>query len=214
VKLLDLYCGAGGAARGYQLAGFHVTGVDVKAQPRYAGDRFVQGDALEFLAAHGREYDAVHASPPCHDHTTLVARTGPDGTGDLLPATRAALEAVGRPYVIENVPGAPMRPDIILCSEMFALRTIRHRWFELGGWWTLCPMHPPHTARTTSRNRIAGFLAGMHISVTGNVGVHCGPEAMGIDWMTGSELSQAIPPPYTRWIGERLAEHLAAEVAA
>lgn len=86
-RLLDLYCGAGGAARGYQLAGFHVTGVDNRPQPRYVGE-FHQGDALEFAATHGAEFDAIHASPPCHDHTTLVARTGPDGTGDLLPVGR------------------------------------------------------------------------------------------------------------------------------
>lgn len=209
MRMLDLYCGAGGAARGYQLAGWHVTGVDHRPQPRYAGDRFIEADALEYLAKHGTEYDAIHASPPCHDHSTLSARTGKDGTGLLLAATRELLDQTGQPYVIENVPGAPMRPDIILCGEMFGLRTIRHRWFELGGWWTLCPMHPPHTARTSSRKRLEDWLAGLHVSVTGDVGTYVGRQAMGIDWMTGAELSQAVPPPYTHWIGHRLAEHLA-----
>jgi DNA (cytosine-5)-methyltransferase 1 len=176
--------------------------------PRYAGDEFVQADALDHLYAHGREYDAVHASPPCHDHTTLAARSGRDGTGQLLAETRSLLEAMSLTYVIENVPGAPMRPDVILCGEMFGLRTIRHRWFELGGWWTLCPMHPPHTARTSTRKRMRDWLAGMHVSVTGDVGAHVGAEAMGIDWMIGRELSQAIPPSYTRWLGERLLAHL------
>lgn len=207
-RILDLFSGAGGAARGYQLAGFHVTGVDHRVQPRYAGDEFIEADALDYLAAHGAEYDAIHASPPCHDHTVLAARTGEDGTGGLLAATRDALDQTGLPYAIENVPGAPMRPDIILCGEMFGLRTIRHRWFELGGWWALCPMHPPHTARTSTRNRMRDWLAGLHVSVTGDVGTYLGREAMGIDWMTGAELSQAIPPAYTRFVGEQLLAHL------
>jgi DNA (cytosine-5)-methyltransferase 1 len=205
---LDLFSGAGGAARGYQAAGFHVTGVDNRPQPRFAGDEFVLGDALEYLAVHGREYDAIHASPPCHDHTTLSSRAGTDGSGWLLRATRKALDTTGRPWVIENVVGAPMRPDVILCGELFGLRTIRHRWFELGGWWVLCPMHPPHTARTSTRKRMRDWLAGMHVSVTGDVSTYLGREAMGIDWMTGAELAQAIPPVYTRWLGERLLANL------
>lgn len=207
-RLLDAYCGAGGAARGYQLAGFHVTGVDHRPQPRYVGDEFVQDDALDYLAAHGHEFDAIHASPPCHDHSTLSARAGKNGTGSLLQLTRLALDELALPYVIENVPGAPMRPDIILCGEMFGLRTIRHRWFELGDWWALCPMHPPHTARTSSRKRMRDWLAGLHVSVTGDVSTYVGREAMGIDWMTGAELSQAIPPVYTCWVGERLLAQL------
>lgn len=180
-RLLDLFCGAGGAARGYQLAGFHVTGVDNRPQPRYAGDAFILADALEYARTHAWGYDAIHASPPCHDHTTLAALAGRDGTGHLLADTRVLLDEAGLPYVIENVPGAPMRPDVILCGEMFSLRTIRHRWFELGGWWVLCPMHPPHTAKTSTRKRMRDWLAGMHVSVTGNVGVYVGREAMGID---------------------------------
>lgn len=207
MRLLDAYCGAGGAAAGYAAAGFEVFGVDNRPQPRYPFE-FVQADALEYISAHAADFDAVHASPPCHDHTTLSSRAGKDGTGDLLAATRDLLEQLGCPYVIENVPGAPMRPDIILCGEMFALRSIRHRWFELGGWWALCPMHPPHTAKTSSRNRMRDWLAGHHVSITGDVGTYLGQEAMGIDWMTGNELSQAIPPAYTRWLGERLMTHL------
>lgn len=203
-RLLDLYCGAGGAARGYQLAGFHVTGVDIEPQPRYAGDSFIQADALEYARSHAWGYDAIHASPPCHDHSNLSYRSGKDGSGYLLAATREVLNRLGRPYVIENVPGAPMRPDIILCGEMFGLRTIRHRWFELGGWWTLSPMHPPHTAKTSAKKRMRDWLAGMHVSVTGDVTMYVGREAMGIDWMTANELSQAIPPLFTRYIGTAL----------
>ena len=138
-RLLDLFCGAGGAAMGYHRAGFEVVGVDVKAQPRFPF-QFVRADALEYLAAHGGEFDAVAASPPCFDWSTLAAMTGGDGSGWLLDATRTALDALGRPYVMENVPGAPMRYGLRLCGSEFGLSTIdhdgqrvqlrRHRYFE------------------------------------------------------------------------------------
>lgn len=208
MRLLDLFSGAGGAAAGYAAAGFEVVGVDHAPQPRYPFE-FVQADALEFVADHGHKFDAVHASPPCHDHSTLRSLSGLDGTGDLLPATRDLLDRIDRPYVIENVPGAPMRPDLILCGAMFGLRTYRHRWFELGGWWALCPMHPPHTVPTSpGRGRMEAWAAGLNVSITGDIGSYVGPEAMGIGWMTGAELSQAIPPAYTQHVGELLAAHL------
>ena len=203
-RLLDLFCGAGGASVGYSRAGFDVTGVDNRYQPRYPFT-FVHADALEYLAQHGHNYDAIHASPPCHDHSSLVSRAGTDGTGWLLPATRDALIANGRPWVIENVPGADVRKDFVLCGGMFGLRTYRHRWFELSDpmLWVI-PEHPPHRARTSTKKRRRDFAAGMHISVTGDVSSWVGPACMGIDWMRGEELSQAIPPAYTEFIGSQL----------
>jgi DNA (cytosine-5)-methyltransferase 1 len=140
VRLLDLYCGQGGASEGYRRAGFDVVGVDLDYQPRHPGESlfrdriaFVQADALAFLRAHGRDFDAIHASPPCQRHSQCnnwqrgAAR---DAYPDLLDATRAELEAVGRPYVIENVVGAPLREDAMLCGTAFGLRVIRHRIFE------------------------------------------------------------------------------------
>lgn len=214
-RLLDLFSGAGGAARGYQMAGFHVTGVDLHPQPRYAGDEFVRADALEYLDAHGHEFDAVHASPPCHDHTALRSRTADHGTGWMLDATRKRLEALPQPWVIENVPGAAMRVDLRLCGGMFGLRTYRHRWFELSsrGFMLALPVHPPHVIRTSTKKRRVDWAAGMHVSVTGDVGVYVGREAMGIDWMNGDELSQAIPPAYTRLVGEHLMTQLAERAA-
>ncbi|HZN72489.1 MAG TPA: DNA cytosine methyltransferase [Micromonosporaceae bacterium] len=201
-RLLDLYCGAGGAARGYQLAGWHVTGVDSQPQPRYAGDVFIQADALT-VPLDG--YDAAHASPPCHDHTSLTSIAGTDGTGWLLAATRERLAASGLPWIIENVPGAPMRCDVLLCGAMFRLRTQRHRWFELSDpMFPPTPEHPRHRVRTVTRARRRAWAAGLNVSVTGDVGSYVGPEALGIDWMTGNELSQAIPPAYTRLLGEHL----------
>lgn len=206
-RLLDLFCGAGGAARGYQLAGFHVVGVDIAPQPNYAGDEFVRADALEVLAdtRFVSGFRAVHASPPCQDHSALSALAGKHGTGHLLPDTRRVLDALGLPYVIENVPGAPMRPDVELCGCMFGLRTYRIRYFEVSGFAVMSPPHGPHRARTATSRRRERWARGWHVSVTGDVGTYVGPEAMGIDWMTGRELSQAIPPAYTRFIGERLA---------
>ncbi len=109
-KLLDLFSGAGGATRGYQLAGFYVTGVDIAPQPRYVGEVFVQGDALEYLAAHGHEFDAIHASPPCQSYSTLEAVNRGAAYAEKYPKLvlplRELLQGIGKPYVIENVPGA------------------------------------------------------------------------------------------------------------
>lgn len=210
-RLLDLYSCAGGAAMGYHRAGFEIVGVDINPQPRYPFEHHT-ADALEFLAAHGHEFDAIHASPPCHDHTALKSRSGEDGSGWLLAATRAAL-ADHPVTVIENVPGADMRVDLLLCGAMFGLRTYRHRWFEITGPWMLtAPWHPRHVVRTSTKKRRACWDAGMNISVTGDVGTYVGSRAMGIDWMTGDELSQAIPPAYTEYIGSQLVEHLNATV--
>ncbi|MGW5923840.1 DNA methylase [Nocardia fluminea] len=209
-RLLDLYCKAGGASMGYHRAGFDVTGVDIEPQPRYPFT-FVQGDALEFLIAHGHEFDAIAASPPCHDHTPLSSRAGVNGSGWLLGATLNELAAQPVPWVVENVMGAEMRADAVLCGSMFGLRTYRHRKFAIDTripWLPAVPWHPPHTARTSTRDRRTGFAAGMNVSVTGDVGSWLGPACMGIDWMTGSELAQAIPPAYTHHLGLHLLDHL------
>ena len=202
-RLLDLFCGAGGAAVGYHRAGFDVTGVDVKPQPRYPF-AFVQADALDYLAGHGHEYDAVHASPPCQAYLRywMVAKDGRHP--DLLGPTRAALLSSGRPWVIENVVGAPFAHYVQLCGTMFGLRVYRHRRFETS-WLLMQPEHPPHLVKIGSRLRQpkAHFLAGGWVSIAGNIGSFPA-SAMGIDWMTGDELSQAIPPAYTEWIGKHL----------
>jgi DNA (cytosine-5)-methyltransferase 1 len=208
-RLLDLFCGAGGASMGYHRAGFDVTGVDISPQKRYPFT-FIQGNALEYLAAHGHEYDAIAASPPCQAYTPLRARHAHKDYPDLVAITRAALLAAGKPYVIENVPGAPLHDYITLCGTMFGLRVYRHRRFESATPLSP-PHHPAHTVKAgghkSQRQRKAHYLAGGFVTVTGNVGSYCGP-AMGIDWMTGEELSQAIPPAYTEYIGRQLIERL------
>ncbi|WP_433680670.1 DNA methylase [Nocardia sp. CA-119907] len=207
-RLLDLFSCAGGAAMGYHRAGFEVVGVDILTQPRYPFEHHV-ADALEFLAAHGEEFDVIHASPPCQAYSPLHALSPHLEYPDLVAATRSALDALGKPYVIENVMAAPLDRDhsIVLCGGMFGLRTYRHRRFE-SRIPLRPPTHPKHVIRTATRQRRARWAQGWHISVTGDVGRYVGPEAMGIDWMSGDELCQAIPPAYTEHIGEQLRTHL------
>ena len=214
-KLLDLFCGAGGAAMGYHRAGFEVVGVDHKPQPNFPFE-FHQADALEYIAEHGHKFDMIHASPPCQ----IYSVTSSLSTGDhpaLIKPVRAALQAVGRPYVIENVPGAPLKNPLMLCGTMFGLQVIRHRLFETSPiiWWP--PTQCQHIGRASSAGRGGknGYLPGTlknfaYITVCGNDYIaDDGRRAMGIDWMTKRELSQAIPPAYTKWIGEWMIEYLA-----
>lgn len=189
---------------GYHRAGFEVVGVDLSPQANYPFE-FVQADALEYLTEHGHMFDAIHASPPCQDHSPLKSRAGLHGTGWLLPATIEAVQATGLPFVIENVMGADMPRDLVLCGEAFGLRTVRHRKFHLGGFTVEPTPHPPgHKARTSTKKRRTCWEAGFNISVTGDIGTTIGGLALGIDWMNGNELSQAIPPAYTEHIGRQL----------
>ncbi len=149
-RLLDLFCGGGGASEGYRLAGFDVVGVDHLPQRHYRGGAFVQADALDFVRAHGHEFDAIHASPPCQAYSSLRSLQPTKEYPDLIPATREALIATGKPHVIENVPGAPLGGGdtylLMLCGTMFGLATPdgraeiwRHRLFETNWFFGLRP---------------------------------------------------------------------------
>lgn len=219
MRLLDLCCGVGGATRGYQRAGFHVTGVDIAPQPDYCGDGFHQGDAFAYLVAHWHEFDAVHASLPCQASAaptrgTNAARNAATGRRhlDLNPAGRALLDEIGLPYVMENVQGSVLRRDVTLCGEMFGLPQIRHRYFELGGWSTSQPAHAPHRGRVRGW-RHGRYFDGPYLAVYGNGGGKATAEecrsAQGIDWSWDrAGLVEAIPPAYTEYIGVRLAANL------
>lgn len=206
-RLLDLFCGAGGAGMGYHRAGFDVTGVDIAPQPHYPF-ALVQADALEYLAAHGGEYDMVHASPPCQGYSRLRHLPWLKGREYpmLIPAVREALQALGKPYVIENVTDAPLM-GAELCGAALGLPISRHRRFECSDvlLFPACPGHEPlaHGGATMGRKyRSSGGITG--VKVDGEAGWRAAAEAMGIDWMTRAEAAQAIPPAYTEWIGRQM----------
>jgi DNA (cytosine-5)-methyltransferase 1 len=201
-RLLDLFCGAGGAAMGYQQAGFDVVGVDIVDQPRYPFE-FHQADALTYPLD---GFDAVHASPPCQAFTAY-RRKGHgvgDGYPDLIAPMRSRLQTSGLPYVIENVPGAPLENPVQLCGSSFGLDVRRHRLFESSlallallcdhGWQK--PRFPCATNRLNLRRTVEVGVWRIPLQVQ--------QRAMGIDWMTLEELSEAIPPAYTEHIGRQL----------
>lgn len=208
MRLLDLFCGAGGAAMGYHRAGFNeIVGVDIKPQKRYPFE-FVLGDALEYLSEHGQEFDVIHASPPCQAYS-VTRSLHHNSYPMLIEETREALIATGKPYIIENVPGAPLIDPLVLCGTMFGLRVIRHRLFECNPQITFAPAMCEHDGRVSRRGEISSYATGEFITVAGhNFIADDGRDAMGIDWMTCKELAQAIPPAYTEWIGRQLLEML------
>jgi DNA (cytosine-5)-methyltransferase 1 len=222
-RLLDLFCGAGGAAVGYDRAGFEIIGVDIEPQPHYPFE-FHQGEVIGLLdwmlevdSVEFSGFDVIHASPPCQADSTMTARWGrQDEHPRLIAPVRRGLEALGVPYVIENVPGAPLISPLTLCGSMFGLRDAerqlrRHRLFESNVW--LWPPGPCHHARRS-------------VGVYGNPGgssardgitfgsVEDWREAMGIDWMNREELREAIPPAFTEFIGHQLIQALRHREAA
>lgn len=204
MRLLDLYSGAGGSAVGYNRAGFdEIVGVDIAPQKHYPF-AFVLGDAIEYCRLHGREFDAIHASPPCQKYSSMGHVQKDRQYPDLVAPTREALIATGKPYIIENVVGAPLREPIVLCGTMFGLRTYRHRLFE-SNVILVVPTHPKHTVRVAKAGR--PVHGGEFISVVGHFSdIALGRTAMGIDWIGRDKLAQAIPPAYTEYIGRQLLE--------
>ena len=211
-KLLDLFCGAGGAAAGYQQAGFYVVGIDINPQPHYCGDEFYQDNALTFPLD---GFNAYHASPPCQFASTIAKmnatlRPGKYSYPNLISPIRERLITTGKPYVIENVPPARefLTDYVQLCGSWFGLNLHRHRLFEcnfpvLG---TPCS-HYWQKRRFKSldkRNKNLATVVSVHgnLNYTGELSLR--QYAMGIDWMTNKEITQAIPPDYTEYIGKYL----------
>lgn len=194
---------------GYHRAGFEVVGVDITPQPRYPFEHHV-ADALEFVRERGHEFDAIHGSPPCQGYTALKAVHGNDWPL-LIEPLRDLLDEIGKPYVIENVQGAPVRRDLTLCGLQFDLKVFRHRYFELGGWSAGSIAHPSHHG-----HRVAGWRHGVKyegdmVAVYGDGGgkgsVADWQNALGIGWTDDRrELAEAIPPAYTEFIGRQLIE--------
>jgi DNA (cytosine-5)-methyltransferase 1 len=214
-RLLDLFCGAGGASVGYARAGFEVVGVDNRPQPNYPF-QFVQDDVLGVFDTWSLDeiacFDAVHASPPCQAFTKARRLQG-NAHADLVGPTRELLEATGLPWVIENVKGAPLRNPVMLEGQMFPeLNVHRPRLFETN-WPLEVPVLRPPAPRQTKMGRPP--RAGEAMQIVGHFSdVPAGRLAMGIDWMNQGELAQAIPPAYTELIGHQLLAHLEAREAA
>lgn len=204
MRLLDLFCGAGGAAMGYHRAGFNaIVGVDHLPQKHYPF-AFILGDALEYVREHGHDFDAIHASPPCQRYSSMSKKR--NDHADLYNPTRAALSKTGLPYVIENVIGAPYAHGLVLCGSMFGLVVRRHRNFETS-WLILQSLRCNHAAQ------------GRPITVTGHSGGRPRPHSwkghrpdwpriMGMEWATPDEVTQAVPPAYTEFIGKQLLAYL------
>ena len=206
--LLDLFCGAGGAAMGYHRAGFEVVGVDIKHQPRYPF-AFRQGDAMSpsdwLEALNGRWPDVIHASPPCQAFTSAQVIRGREHP-DLLTPIRQLLKASEASWAIENVVKAPMRADATLCGSMFGLEVERHRLFESN----VSLSEPPACNHVWKAGRPVGVYGHTGTKATGNTSGNHGflaadwRAAMDIDWMSRNELAQSIPPAYTEWVGRQI----------
>ncbi|MGW4914691.1 SAM-dependent methyltransferase [Streptomyces albidoflavus] len=208
LRALDGYCCQGGAGFGYSHAGFDVTGVDKNAQPRYPL-AFHQGDAIEFILTFGAGFDFIHVSPPCQHDTDCQRLQGNDHP-DLIAPTRDALNATGRPWVMENVRGAAakLRNPVMLCGTMFGLKTYRHRYFETGGGFTLAqPDHPAHTVPQAKMGR--PVPPGYYGQYVGNFsGVQAARDVLGVPWMNRDGIRECIPPAYTEHIGRAALAHL------
>ena len=224
---IDLFCGAGGAGMGLHRAGFDVIGVDIKPQPRYPFP-FIRGDALN-PPLDLRRAAFIWASPICQAHTSMRGmwngreKRGLEPHQDLIPQTRALLIGSGRPYCIENVPGAPLRATIMLCGTMFGLGTKngaelqRHRWFETSFMLLQPACHHKTFAvgvygegardRSQDRRRVVTVIGRtpqqniVRNEVRNTYTVDDARDAMGMPWATMAGLSQAIPPAYSEFIG-------------
>lgn len=213
-KILDLFCCAGGVAMGYSRAGFDIVGVDIDPQPRFPFE-FIQGDALELDMDFLKSFDAIHASPPCQSYSDLAKRNGNAHEWPrLVEPVREMLMASGKPYVIENVEGAPLINPTVLCGTMFkGLRVIRHRLFETNfpltapphGKHPICHTFDKRKSQYGKTNEMIDFVS---VTGGGNCTVRAASDAMGIDWMTKNELNESIPPAYTEHIGKQLMNYI------
>jgi DNA (cytosine-5)-methyltransferase 1 len=202
LKILDLFCGAGGAGYGYFLAGFEVTGIDNKEQKHYPFE-FILSDAFEYLVNNYNKFDAIHASPPCQQYTKSAKQWRKAGKEypDLITECRMLLTKTNKPYIIENVPDSPLINPIILNGSVFGLLVHRKRLFECNFF-----VDQPGIPKTKASIKMGRPVKeGDIIQPVGHFsGINYAKKQMQIDWMNISELAQAIPPAYTKYISKFL----------
>lgn len=221
-KLLDTFCKAGGCTKGYQQAGFYVVGIDIDPQPNYIGDDFIQMDAIDALKIlandnclvgqsgqryHQYDFAAIHASPPCQAYTKSATQWRKSGVEyvDLVDTVRRMLVSTKKPYIIENVPGSPLINPTLLNGAFFGLLVARKRLFETSFPLPFVLLPPDPKPVKMGRPVKDGDV----IQPVGNFsGVEYARKQMDIEWMNQSELAQAIPPAYTKWIGLHLIDFL------
>jgi DNA (cytosine-5)-methyltransferase 1 len=207
---LDMFCGAGGATKGLSYIFTHVTGIDSKPQFRYCGNQFIQGNALSFDLEFYQQFDFIWASPPCQAFVPMAHR---GDHHDLIAKTRALLTLINKPWVIENIPSAPLPSFITLCGTMDIfpfLRVVRHRRFE-SNFYIEQPAHlamedhPPVYSFDRRERRMQGLNEDdNYITCAGNnASLGAMSDAMGIHWMTRPEISQAVPPVYAKYIAKQ-----------
>jgi len=198
LKALDLCCSAGGASMGLHRAGFDVTGIDIKPQKRYPF-RFIQGDALN-LPVRLQDFDLIWASPHCQEYSrTRLMNPERKRFPEQIPQFREMLVSAGVPYIIENVPGAPLLNPIKLNGAMFGLPLYRERHFECS-FFVLTPniKHP----RGMTVKGIFPVICGDG-SIKSRDTIKRWKESLGIDWMVRHELAQAIPPAYSEYLARQ-----------
>jgi len=209
MRLLDIFCGAGGASKGYEIAGFEVTGIDVKSGKRYPY-KYIRKDFNALTVEDLQEYDVIHASPPCQTFSITknlrIAQNKKTDKKDLLDVTRQLLIDSGKPYILENVPGAPLRNPIQLCGSYFNLKVRRHRLFESN-----MPLKGSVCSHK-QQGRPVGIYGSLNDKIPGGgqtaENIEVAREAMGINWMIWTELVEAIPPMYTEFIGKQVMAHI------
>lgn len=203
MKALDLFCGAGGASMGLYQAGFEVVGVDFQYQPNYPC-KFLEDDVFNLELEWIRKFDFVWASPPCQMFTAYARNNEHVGKyPDLIGDVRKLLKNAEVWWVIENVPGASLRNYIKLCGSSFGLDIRRHRIFESNFW-----IQPVRCRHGWQKPRFPCATNRNYLRKTVEIGVWRIPletqrKAMGMDWMNRLELSQAVPPAYSKYIGEQ-----------
>lgn len=212
-KLLDLFCCEGGAGTGYSMAGFEITGVDIKYQKNNPHNLIVS-DAIEYALKYSKQYDAIHASPPCQSYSKALkhlAKPQPK----LISLVRDILENSGKPYIIENVPGAPLLKSsdlfgghgVELCGSMFGLKIRRHRIFETN--FQLPNMFCNHNRVYMNPHNSTGRRRMRENNCNTTIGLETiFAHEMGITWMSKHGAREAVPPCYTEWIGKQLLKYI------